>query len=148
MSTNQEIISINENTVAEEYAPKKSNIINLFVFLGCIIIAFAIWCYANFTVDPMIEKELFVEFKLEGGSSDEYITPVYHYFTFYGPKSAFEDIKDNSIAFTVKRSMFENYDEPTTIKLKYDDNYHSHVTEVELILKVKNTINNDQNTDK
>lgn len=151
MSTNQEISTINEkneNIVSEDESSKKSNVINFLIFLGCIVIAFAIWCYANFTVDPMIEKELIVQFVLEDGATNEYLTPVYHSFTFYGPKSAFANIKDNTIKFIVKRSIFKNYDEPITVKLNYGDDYHSHTTEVELTLKEIIANNNDSNTDK
>ena len=158
MNTNSEIITNNdknENLVSEEYSAKeesskKPKVINVLIFIACILISFAIWCYANYKIDPIVERDLYVEFNLIGGAANEYITPVYHCIKFYGPESSFKNVNDNTISFKVYRSAFNEYGQEITVKLKYDnENYHTHTPEVKLTLKVRTENNiNDQNTDK
>ena len=45
----------------EEYTPKTTSRykkFQVFIFLGWLLLAFFVWCYANYLDDPIIQKEL------------------------------------------------------------------------------------------
>lgn len=130
----------------EEYSSKKINKFSVILFIGCIILSAAIWCYANFINDPMMEKEIMVNFVLKNGASHEYLSPAFSAFTFYGEKSVLDNM--NVVTIEVDRSLFDSYGDPTSVPIKYADNFHSHISEVILELMTSSNTSNDKTTDK
>ena len=105
----------------------------LLVFLGCLLFAFIIWCYANYLEDPIIQKEVTVRFVLTNAEDGEVITDSTEQVMIYGERSSLATV--SVITVYVERSMFSKYDEPTMIPIEYPEHIHSHVTGIELQLK-------------
>ena len=135
MNDNQEMMDLNENEVSnsqEEYVPKKSHTVDFLIILGCLIVAFIFWCSAHYIADPMVEKELSVNFVLVGGAENEYIVQDSIRLVFYGKESALENLE--VIEIPVERSLFDEYDTDTEVPTKKTDAYHTHTKEVTLQL--------------
>ena len=137
--------SVNFNT-QDEYAPQKKNTLRIGILIACLILSFVFWCFAHYQNDPMMKKDIVVNFILVNGASNEAITPQFHYFTFYGPRSVLEE--KNVVNIEVDRSMFDEYNVHTIIPISYNDEFHSHTKEIELRLIKTNILQDDSNTDK
>ena len=137
--------SVNVNS-QDEYAPQKRNTLRVGILIACLILSFAFWCFAHYQNDPMIQKDIVVNFILVNGESNEAITPQFHYFTFYGPQSILAD--KSVVNIEVDRKMFDEYNVYTTIPISYNSEFHSHTNEVELRLIKTNILQDDSNTDK
>lgn len=116
----------------EEYSTKKFKKIDILIFIVCILIAFFCWCYAHYVNDPIVEKELTLNFVLEGGESYEELSQDSITVTIYGISSKIADLNEVDIA--INRSLFNSYDADTMITIEHDDDYHCYTTEVSLKL--------------
>ena len=148
MNVNNENISVNEfeeQTSHEGSTSKKQIFFNILLFICCVVISFAIWSYANYAKDPMVEKGYYVEYVLVDGAPYEYISPKYGYITFYGTQSALDAIavdSDGFITININRSSFDEYDVYVPIDIANGKNYHIH-KEIELKLSINTIIGNE-----
>ena len=138
MSSNIEITTQNKDNIQknDEYAPKKFKKVDVIIFIVCIVLAFAFWCYAQFLHDPIIEKTILVQFVLVGGEANESITPTFKQMNFFGKQSALEKLE--YVTFEVQRSAFTEYNVETEISMSYPDEFHADVDEVFLMLLTNN----------
>lgn len=128
---------------SEVYSPKKLKKADFFMLIFCILAAFAIWCYANFINDPIIVKEVTVDFVLVDAHNQEVITPSKVNIEVYGEKSILDSIRNNTITVYVERSEFESYNSLTTITIEYPDGIHSHKNQIQLKLLDLSVNSND-----
>ena len=148
MNSNQEVNTVETavNTHQDELVTKKPKNYSALIFIACLLLSFVVWCCAQYVHDPIIQKDMVVNFVLINGETNEAITPQFHMFTFYGLKSELEN--KSVINIEVDRSLFTSYDTYTTIPISYTDKFHSHTTEIELRLIVTSKGTNDETSDK
>ena len=133
-------IELNNETENEvEYAEKNNYTVakrfkkfEIFIFLGCLVLAFMIWCYANYLDDPIIQKEITVYFVLEGGEANEDIETRSSKIVVYGEQSVISDMV--AITNYVDRELFGDDKTKINYTIDYPDGVHSHITEIELEL--------------
>ena len=51
---------VDYSDVSNNYKPKKFKAVDILIFVVCLILAFAFWCYAIYLDDPIIEKKVTV----------------------------------------------------------------------------------------
>ena len=134
---NSELNTINSSEVnysesSNEYRPKRFKVIDILIFGVCLVLAFAFWCYAVYLDDPIIEKNITVNFIVEGGNANETLSPASYTIQVFGKRS---DIKDlTSLTVKVNRSDFKEYDVPTLINIRYPANVSSDTKQIKLKL--------------
>lgn len=116
----------------EAYTNRKFKKINILIFLVCLSMAFIFWCYALYIDDPIIQKNVTVNFVLVGGDSSEMILPAHKSITVYGEKSVLSGI--SSIKVEVKRSSFKEYNKDTLVEINYPKNIDSETKSITLKL--------------
>ncbi len=114
------------------YTAKKFKKIDILIFVFCLALAFIFWCYALYVDDPVIQKNVTVNFVLEGGQSNEFILPTSQKIMVYGERSVLENI--NAVTVKVKRSDFNAYNKDTLITLEFPNNIQSYTKQVKLQL--------------
>lgn len=134
---NIELNNATENEV--EYAEKSNHLINkrfkkyeIFVFLGCLVLAFLIWCYANYLDDPIIQKEITVDFVLIKAEEQEKISIHSKKIVVYGEQSVVADLV--AITNYVDRNLFAEDNTKINYEIDYPDGVHSHQTHIEIEL--------------
>ena len=131
-NSNAEIEYTNTN---ESYTPKKFTFLNIFIFVVCLLLAFAFWCFALYAEDPIIEKNITVNFVLVNGNANEYLDIQAKKITVYGERSILENV--TSINVKIERSEFEKYDTKTLVDLQYPKMISSKTQEIYLTLHSK-----------
>ena len=117
---------------ADEYTHKKLKKSDILVFVICIIGAFMFWCYVNYLDDPIVTKEVTVDFVLVDGSVNEYITPNKMKVWVYGEESTIDSLHNNTITVYVQRSDFEGFDAPINCVIDYPKGVHGDTKSVEI----------------
>lgn len=117
----------------EEYTPKttsKYKKFQVFIFLGCLLLAFFVWCYANYLDDPIIQKEVALTFTVEG--SNNHVIQSSYTIVIYGEKSVLSEISE--IENKVNSNEFSDDNLTITKNVKLPSGVHTHNDEVELTL--------------
>ncbi len=109
----------------------------LIIGILCVLIALGFWCYANYLDDPIIQKEITVDFVLVNGDANQDILPDKVNILIYGEKSVLNSITNNTITIHVDISEFKNQNE-TNYKIDLPKGFHSHITHQTLILGNRN----------
>lgn len=117
-----------------EYTHKRFKTRDILIGAFCLIAAFFIWCYANYVDDPIIQKQVTLDFVLVHGESYEDIKPDKMSVWVYGEESVLSSIHNNTITIYVDKSKFNGYDTVLNYEIDYGDNIHSHTKSVELKL--------------
>ena len=117
---------------ADEYTHKKLKRSDILVFVICIIGAFMFWCYVNYLDDPIVKKEVTVDFVLVDGSVNEYIVPNKVKIWIYGEESTINSLNGNTITVYVERSEFEDFNTPIDYVIDYPKDVHSDTKSVEI----------------
>ena len=99
----------------------------LLVFIGCLAFAFLMWCYANYMDNPIIQKEVKLEFEYEG---DGTILSIPSTIVIYGEESVLSNIQ----TITVKIDGTLKKGEKKTIKVDLPEDVYSHNREIEIFL--------------
>lgn len=123
-------------TAGEVNAPKKFRILNVFIFIFCLALAFVFWCYALYVEDPIIEKNITVNFILINAESGEYLDTQSKNITVYGEQSILGNV--NSINVKIDRKEFAKYDTKTLVNLQYPKKISSKTQQLYLTLHTKN----------
>ncbi|MGM9632517.1 MAG: hypothetical protein ACI3XL_05445 [Eubacteriales bacterium] len=132
--------TVNKNTAEIEYAernsgnPRKIKKIDILIFILCICLAFIFWCYALYVDDPIIEKNITVNFVLEGGESNEFLMPATKKIVVYGEKSVLDNM--TTVTVKVKRSDFTEYNTDTLITIEFPNHIRSKTEQVILQLNL------------
>lgn len=129
---NEDVITNESASSNEEYTPTKFKKIDILVFAVCLLLAFAIWCYAHYINDPIVTKQVTVNFVLENASVGETLSKKYENINVYGLESAIGAVSE--ITVYVDRSEFNNYDTETSITVDYPEGVNSHTDSVILEL--------------
>lgn len=109
----------------------------LLIGILCVLIALGFWCYANYLDDPIIQKEIIVDFVLVNGDANQDILPDKVNILIYGEKSVLNSITNNTITIHVDISAFKNQNE-INYKIDFPKGIHSHITHQTLILGNRN----------
>ena len=123
---------VNYSEADNEYSPKRFKAIDILIFGVCLVLAFAFWCYAVYLDDPIIEKNITVNFILEGGNANETLSPASYTIQVFGKRSDLKDL--TSLTVKVNRSDFKEYDVPTLRNIKYPANISSDIKQIKLKL--------------
>ena len=109
MNSNNENKVLNEfDETGEQIVQKKLNHWNILIFLGCIIIAFAVWCYAGYLKDPIVAGTVKYRFELERSADVSYmIENSIKEIHVYGRQSAFKELEKFSISTTISLDLFD-----------------------------------------
>ena len=103
----------------------------LLVFIGCLAFAFMMWCYANYIDDPIIKKEVTLDFRLDDQPGNGSVSSNPSTIVIYGEESILSGI--NKITVSVKREDFDE-DRKITIEVKLPDDVYTHDDEIEIEL--------------
>lgn len=128
---------------ADEYTYKKLKKSDILVFVICIIGAFMFWCYVNYLDDPIVTKEVTVDFVLVDGSVNEYIVPNKVKVWVDGEESTINALNDNTIKVYVQRSDFEDFDTPINFVIDYPKGVHGDTKSVEIKMMTNKKQYND-----
>lgn len=123
---------VDYSDVPNNYKPKKFKAVDILIFVICLILAFAFWCYATYLDDPIIKKKVTVNFVVDGGNTNETLSPASHTITVYGKRSLLNDL--TSLTVKVNRSDFKEYDVSTLVNIKYPNNISSDTKQIKLKL--------------
>ena len=113
---------------------KKYRKFQLLIYLGCLLLAFLVWCYANYLDDPIIQKEVTLVITLDGVNSDQIVTST-HKIVIYGEKSVIAEIVE--IKNNVNQNEFDKDSTTITKEIDFPEGVHSHKTTVEIQLRDK-----------
>ena len=116
----------------EESYNKKYNKFQILIFLGCLVLAFLVWCYANYLDDPIIQKEVRLVITLEGVDSNEIIKST-NKIVIYGEQSVISEIDE--IKNNVNYSDFDSDGSSITLEIDFPSGVHSHQTTVDVKLR-------------
>lgn len=111
---------------------KKYKKFQIFVFLGCLVLAFLVWCYANYLDDPIVQKEVPLIIDLVAGDADEKIIQSSYRIVIYGEESVISGISE--IHDTVNRNKFTDGNLTFNKKLDFPAGVYSHQKYVDLTL--------------
>lgn len=138
---NIEINNQVENEVEVEYVENINYSNNnfkkygFFMFLGCLVLSFLVWCFANYLDDPIIKKGVPAKFDWDGENTNVVFTIIdsktgkeIKEIEIYGEKSVL--IYVNSISVELSESQFSDGKDIITIKLPLEDGVHSHISEI------------------
>lgn len=127
-----------DNEQVEVHMKKQSGTGNKFVIgMLCVLIAVVFWCYANYLDDPIIQKEITVDFVLVNGDATQDILPDKVNILICGEKSLLNSITNDTITIHVDISAFKNQNE-INYKINFPKGLHSHITHQTLILGNRN----------
>ena len=109
----------------------------LFIGILCVLIAVGFWCYANYLDDPIIIREINVEFVLSENGVLSNVVIDKEVIEVYGEKSVLSSIPitTNTLVISVDINEFKN-SETINFQIKYPDGIHSHVTQQQLTYKM------------
>ncbi len=139
---NDEENSVIENNVDNEqvevYVKKRSGKGNKFIIgMLCVLIAVVFWCYANYLDDPIIQKEITVDFVLVDGEKNQDIYPDKVNVVVFAEKSLLDSFQNNTIPVYVKISEF-NDSKSINYKIDYPHGIHSNTNNKTLDLRDRN----------
>jgi YbbR domain-containing protein len=132
---NPSVESVEFAEKSEQYTKKGFKKVDILIFITCFLAAFFIWCYANYVNDPIIIKEVTVEFVLVNAPENESINPSKKKISVYGEKSVLNSITNNTITIYVDRSEFEGEDKNIKYDFKCPSGIHSHVDTFDITLE-------------
>lgn len=120
----------------EDYSPKnRYKKYKMLMLIGCILLAFVVWCYANYLDDPIIKKSVDIEVSGEVISDNiDYVVidtksgKEINKVEIYGEKSAL--ISVNTIEIILDESQFTDGKTSITVQLPLEDGVHSHTSEI------------------
>lgn len=116
----------------EGYSPRRFKKIDILIFAMCLILAFVFWCYALYVNDPIMKKNVTINFVLEGESEGEVLYNDSIRIPVYGERSILAN--KNTFTIQVDRSEFSEYGEETIVTIDFPENIDSDYKEVVLIL--------------
>ena len=125
--TEYEVEYVEENTLKTTSRYKKFQVL---IFLGCLLLSFFVWCYANYLDDPIIQKEVALTFTVEGGQGE--VIQSSYTIVIYGEKSVLTEITE--IVNKVNYNEFSEDNLTITKNVKLPSDVHTHNDEVELTL--------------
>ena len=102
----------------------------LFIFLGCLLLAFFVWCYANYLDDPIIQKEVPLIFTVEANNGQ--VVQSSYTIVIYGEKSVLSEITE--IENKVNYNEFSDGNLTINKTVYLPSGVHSHDLDVELTL--------------
>ena len=138
MDTNYNDYSVNDiNSSKETHHKFKFRFVDIFIFLLCIVAAFVFWCYALYVDDPVIEKEVMVNFILENGQEGDKLSQSSAKIVLYGELSLLAYTR--YINVKIDRNQFDIYDHDTVVTFVLPDNFYCETNEV--VLKLTNSSN-------
>lgn len=111
---------------------RKFKKIDILIFIICLALAFAVWCYALFVDDPVIEKDVFLNVILENGAYNEALELDVKSVTVYGARSVISEV--SKIDISVARSDFSEYGEYITVDIKYPDGVAGDIEQIRIKL--------------
>ena len=122
---NQNANEIEYEQKTGDYAVARNKKFDWIVLLFCVIVAFFIWAYALNITDPIIEKEIEINYNFVGLESDS-VELEFDTVLVYGPSSSLESLE--AIEVVVNKSEMYNKNEidkrikyPSRIKPVDDD---------------------------
>jgi len=132
----------------------KYTIRSVLIFLLMLVCSFAIWCYAHYLKDPIVDQQFLVEFELKNANTNEYVSPIV--ITLRGLKSEIECIGEESFEIDNLRRIVIEVDKndfiranSTTISIPMPHSYQAYTEEECLYLQLLiMELPNDQGTDK
>lgn len=133
MNTNYSNDDLNE--VENPYkadSSRKFRKIDILIFIVCLALAFVVWCYALFIDDTVIEKDVLLNFVLEGGAYNESLECDTRSITVYGSKSLLSGV--SKIDVSVSRTDFAEYGEYVTATVEYPDGVEGEVKQIKVRL--------------
>ena len=137
---NIEINNQVENEVEVEYVENINYSNNNFkkygflMFLGCLVLSFLVWCFANYLDDPIVKKGVPAKFDWDGKNNvvftiiDRETGKEIKEIDIYGEESVL--IYVSFIHVELSESQFSDGKDTITIKLPLEDGVHSHVNEI------------------
>ena len=111
---------------------KKNNKFQLFIFLGCLVLAFLVWCYANYLDDPIVQKEVDLIITLVNPQTGDAVKQSSQTIWIYGEESVLENIHVSTNQ--VNRNKFSGYDSTVDWDIELPDDVHTHDGDVKLTL--------------
>ena len=119
------------------YLDKLTDVLAFIIAILCLLFSAVFWCYVNYLDDPIIQKEVTVDFVLVDGDASQDIFPDKVNIVVYGEKSVLNSIPNNTITVHVNIEDFENQTEKN-YKIDYPEGVHSHTTHKVLVLGNRN----------
>ena len=116
----------------EEYSNRRFRNVDVLILIACFILAFSFWCYAHYINDPIVEKEITINFVLDDAESFEYLEKDSYKFVVYGIQSELSNIEE--VTIHINRSNFTSYNTETTIYIDHHDFYHCLTEQIDLKL--------------
>lgn len=127
-----------DNEQVEVHMKKRSGTGNKFIIgMLCVLIAVVFWCYANYLDDPIIQKEITVDFVLVDGEKNQDIYPDKVNVVVFAEKSLLDSFQNNTIPVYVKISEF-NDSKSINYKIDYPHGIHSNTNNKTLDLRDRN----------
>lgn len=133
MNTNYSNNDLNE--VENPYktdSSRKFKKTDILIFIVCLALAFAVWCYALFADDPVIEKNVLLNLVLEDGAYNESLECDIDSITVYGARSLLSGVSGMDVS--VSRSDFAEYGEYITVTVDYPDGVEGEVKQIKVRL--------------
>lgn len=127
--TEYDVEYVDDNLHSDAPKYKKYQIL---IFLGCLFLAFIVWCYANYLNNPIIQSEVPLIITLVDGENGETITQSTNYIVIYGEESVVSKI--TQIKNTVSVNQFSNGNKTIKIDIDFPNDIKSHQKEVEVTL--------------
>lgn len=124
---------------AEVATKKKFKKINILIFIACLVLAFAFWCYALHVSDPVIKRTLPVEIVLVGGAEGETVTASPSKIEVWGAQSVLGGL--DKLTVKVNRSSISAPDKDIPVALTLPSGIESDIERINVRLTVVNTDN-------
>lgn len=129
---NDLVNEVENHNKSDSYTSKRFKKIDVLIFALCLILAFVFWCYAQYVDDPIMKKNVTINFVLVGASDGEVLLKDSIRIPVRGERSVLSN--KNSFTITVDRSEFSDYNKETVIQIDFPENVDSDYKEVVLVL--------------
>ena len=124
-----------------EFTSRKITKTKILIFIACLIFSFVVWCYANYLDDPIIKKDLQINFSWD--SSDRNVSFVavdaegkrIDFIEVYGEQSKVYPL--DKITVKIKQSQFVDGNDTIEVEIELPDDVHSHTQKITVMKIVK-----------
>ena len=124
-----------------EFTSRKITKTKILIFIACLIFSFVVWCYANYLDDPIIKKDLQINFSWD--SSDRNVSFVavdpegkrIDFIEVYGEQSKVYPL--DKITVKIKQSQFVDGNDTIEVEIELPDDVHSYTQKITVMKIVK-----------
>ena len=109
--------------------PTRFKKLELLVFFGCLALAFLLWCYASYLDDPIIQKEVTLNFELNGNPGNGYVISNPSTIVIYGEESILSNI--NTVKVIINQETY-NVGDKLDIEVELPNNVYSRDPQIEV----------------